>query len=75
MAVGLDKVVKLFLEQHDEEQLHERKIAAIQTLCKQNAAGFALRELPAVAQILEVTLHLISKGAAGFLEPACCLVR
>jgi hypothetical protein len=71
----LDKTVRLFLSQHAEEQLHGRHVAAIFTLCKHNSAGFALRDLPAVTQVLEVTLQLISSGAAQFVNPACSLVR
>jgi hypothetical protein len=71
----LDKTVRLFLSQHGEEQLHGRHIAAIHTLCNRNVAGFALRDLPAVSQLLEVTLQLISSGAAQFVDPACSLVR
>lgn len=71
----LGNTVRLFLSQHGEEQLHGRRVAAIYTMCRHNAAGFALRDLPAVAQVLEVTLQLISNGAAQFVAPACSLMR
>jgi hypothetical protein len=63
------------MERNGEERLHGRHIAAIHTLCRQNASGFALRDLPAVSQVLEVTLQLINRGASQFVDPACSLVR
>eukprot|EP00879_Flechtneria_rotunda_P015714 GHRR01016436.1.p1 GENE.GHRR01016436.1~~GHRR01016436.1.p1 ORF type:complete len:560 (+),score=213.16 GHRR01016436.1:608-2287(+) len=70
----LDKVVKLLLTQQIPE-LQERHLAAIDNLCKNNAAGFTVRDLPRVAQILQITLQLISKGATQFVGPICSLIR
>jgi hypothetical protein len=71
--VDLDKVILLF-EQPNSRDLHERHVAAIGRLCKTNSMGFAIRDLPKVQQILELSLALLKRGIGGFLEPLCELI-
>eukprot|EP00195_Chlamydomonas_chlamydogama_P007748 CAMPEP_0202890108 /NCGR_PEP_ID=MMETSP1392-20130828/615_1 /ASSEMBLY_ACC=CAM_ASM_000868 /TAXON_ID=225041 /ORGANISM="Chlamydomonas chlamydogama, Strain SAG 11-48b" /LENGTH=1052 /DNA_ID=CAMNT_0049573609 /DNA_START=191 /DNA_END=3349 /DNA_ORIENTATION=- len=70
----LDRMIKLFTGPNSSE-LYERHAAAIDRLCKSNPTGFAIRDLPRVQQIFELTLGLLKNGQQMFLEPACQLLR
>jgi len=70
----LDKVIALFTGKNSQE-LYERHLAAIERLCQSNATGFAIKDLPKVQQILEITLRLLLKGVPGFLQPAVGLIK
>ncbi|KAF5830681.1 hypothetical protein DUNSADRAFT_14196 [Dunaliella salina] len=72
--MDLDKVITLFTSKNSQE-LYERHLAAIERLCHSNATGFAIKDLPKVQQILEITLGLLLKGVPGFLQPAVGLIR
>jgi hypothetical protein len=50
-------------------------LAAIERLCASSPEGFAIRDLPKVQQILEITVQLVLKGYARFLESAVKLIR
>ncbi len=70
----VDKIVKLF-EGPNSQDLHERHVAAIERLCKSSAGGFAIRDLPKIQQVLEVTFRLIQQGLLQFVEPVHQLIR
>jgi hypothetical protein len=70
----LDNVIKLFTGPNSAA-LHERHVAAVNRLCKNNVNGFAIRDLPKVQQVLELTLQLLLEGLDLFLLPACEIVR
>ncbi|GLI68965.1 hypothetical protein VaNZ11_013493 [Volvox africanus] len=72
-AVDLDKVIALFTGPNSAD-LHERHVAAINRLCRSNPNGFAIRDLPKVQQVLELSVALLRRGIALFLEPLCDLV-
>lgn len=67
----LDKVIALFTGRNSE-QLYDRHISAIERIC---GNAIAIRDLPKVQQILEITLKLLHKGVPGFLQPAVSLLR
>lgn len=73
-ALDLDKLISLFTGPNSSD-LYERHSAAIARLCKANASGFTVRDLPKVTQVLELTLKLLSKELGDFLEPVTALVR
>lgn len=74
-APDLDRLLALF-NSNNSAQLYERHLAAIERLCKAYAStGFAIRDLPKVQQILELTLALLSAGNTDFLQPAEELIR
>ncbi|KAG2443045.1 hypothetical protein HYH02_009460 [Chlamydomonas schloesseri] len=72
-TVELEKLIALFTGPNSAD-LYDRHGAAIQRLCKNNASGFAIRDLPKVQQVLELSLALLKRGSAGFTEPLCELV-
>ncbi|KAL6758369.1 flagellar associated protein [Haematococcus lacustris] len=73
-APNLDKVIALLTGRNSQE-LEARHLAAIDKLCASSKDGFAIRDLPKVQQILEITVQLLLKGNARFLQPAISLVR
>jgi hypothetical protein len=74
-AVDLDQLIKLF-KGPNSASLHERHCASIEKLCRSNADGFALKDLPKVQELLELTFGLVAHaGVASMLEPACTLLR
>ncbi|KXZ56694.1 hypothetical protein GPECTOR_1g625 [Gonium pectorale] len=72
-AADLDKVIALFTGPNSAD-LFERHVAAISRLCHSNSAGFAIRDLPKVQQVLELSLALLKRGSGGFEEALCELV-
>jgi hypothetical protein len=72
-APDLDKVIAL-LTGPNSKALHDRHLSAVERLCSQST-NFAIRDLPKVQQILEITLRLLLKGIPGFLQPAVGLLR
>ncbi|GLC35790.1 hypothetical protein PLESTB_000494500 [Pleodorina starrii] len=72
-AVDLDKVIALFTGPNSAD-LYDRHIAAINRLCRSNPNGFAIRDLPKVQQVLELSIALLQRGSTLFLEPLCELV-
>jgi hypothetical protein len=71
----LDGILKLFLSHSRDPELHVRHIAALEKLCK-GGSGFAVRDLPRIADILSCTLDLLlGQHAQAFLDPACKLIR
>ncbi|GFH17977.1 uncharacterized protein HaLaN_14707, partial [Haematococcus lacustris] len=68
-APNLDKVIALLTGRNSQE-LEARHLAAIDKLCASSKDGFAIRDLPKVQQILEITVQLLLKGNARFLQPA-----
>jgi len=72
--MDLERVIALFTGKNSED-LYERHLAAIERLCQSNATGFAIKDLPKVQQILEITLRLLLKGVPGFLQPAVGLLK
>ena len=74
-GVDFERVLALFLGPHSQE-LYERHISAIERLCKATAtSGFAIKDLPKVQQILELTLKLLGNGMQEFLEPVVDLIK
>lgn len=73
-VMDFDKVLDLFTGPNSSD-LYERHAAAILRLCKANAAGFAVRDLPKVTQILDLSLALLGRQLGDFLEPVTELVR
>ncbi len=74
-AVPIEKVLKLFTGANSQ-QLYDRHMSALDRLCKANASGFAIKDLPQIQQLLELTLGLISvKGMADFVQPAVTLIK
>lgn len=72
-AADMDKLIALFTGPNSHD-LHDRHVAAILKLCKGNQQGFAIRDLPKVQQILELSVALLRYGNDTFLEPVCELV-
>ena len=72
-AADMDKLIALFNGPNSHD-LHDRHVAAILKLCKGNQQGFAIRDLPKVQQILELSVALLRCGNDTFLEPVCELV-
>ncbi|GIL72923.1 hypothetical protein Vretifemale_3064 [Volvox reticuliferus] len=72
-VVDLDKVIALFTGPNSAD-LHERHVAAINRLCRSNPNGFAIRDLPKVQQVLQLSVALLRRGIALFLDPVCDLV-
>lgn len=75
-APDLEKVIALF-QGPNSSDLYERHCTAIQRLCKEASSqgGFAIRDLPRVQQVLELTLKLLSSGVGDFLQPAVDLLK
>lgn len=71
----LDSIVKLYTTQQHANELYDRHVADISTLCRGNAGGFSLQDIIKVTQILDAMLVLILEGSATFIEPACWLIR
>ena len=71
----LDSIVKLYTTQQHANELYERHVAAISTLCRANTGGFAVQDIAKVAQILDAMLALVLEGNVTFIEPACSLIR
>lgn len=72
-TVELEKLIALFTGPNSAD-LYDRHVAAMQRLCRNNAAGFAIRDLPKVQQVLELSVALLKRGSTGFVEPLCELV-
>ncbi|GFR41272.1 hypothetical protein Agub_g1947 [Astrephomene gubernaculifera] len=72
-GVELDKVIALFTGPNSAD-LYERHVAAINRLCRSNSGGFAIRDLPKVQKVLELSLALLKRGTPGFVDSLCELV-
>jgi hypothetical protein len=73
-VVDLDAVIALF-QGPNSATLHERHIASVEKLCRQNAEGIAIRDLPKMQHVLQLTLQLLSSGKAEFLQTAVDLLK
>ena len=73
-TMEMDRLLTLFRGPNSAE-LYERHIAALDKLCRTNAAGLAIRDLPKVQQIMELTLELVRSGIADFLQPTIALLK
>ena len=74
MQSDIDRVLKLFSGPNSAE-MYERHVSAVERLCRNNIGGFAIRDLPKVQQLLQLTLQLLGKGIDGFLQPAIDLLK
>ncbi|GMH36298.1 hypothetical protein BSKO_04166 [Bryopsis sp. KO-2023] len=68
----IDKVLDLFTEPLSAD-MHDRHAIAIDRLCRNNSNGFAIRDLPSVQQVLELSLALARDGKEEFIGPVCRL--
>lgn len=72
-GVELDRVIALFRGPNSAD-LHDRHVAAMLKLASSNPQGFAIRDLPKVQSILELSIELLRHGVAAFVEPLCHLI-
>lgn len=72
--VDFDKIIQLFTGPNSSD-LYERHVSAVERLCKSSSSGFAIRDLPKVQQVLELTLQLLKRGLQEFLAPATSLIK
>lgn len=73
-TVELNKVVKLFTGPNSKD-LHARHIAALDKICQAGDVGAAIRDLPKIEKILQVTFELIQNGLTIFEEPVMNVIR
>lgn len=73
-AMPIDKVMRLFTGPNSDK-LYERHQSAVARLCKAQAAGFPVQDLPQACQLLELTLALIERGTTDFVPTAITLIK
>ena len=71
----LQRAQKLFTDKHSAE-MYDRQVAAIESICDNNYAGFLLQDLDSVHPIVTLCNERITQtGQPMFVEPLCRLLQ
>eukprot|EP00899_Mesostigma_viride_P002503 jgi/Mesvir1/12253/Mv00470-RA.2 len=69
--INYDKIVALFMNPHATE-LHQRHIAAVERICRENDDGFPIRDLPYMDKVVSHMLQFVKEGKAEIYAPPLC---
>lgn len=72
-SYDMEKIIRLLTGPNSAE-LYERHSIAINKLLQNSAGGFAIRDLPKVQNILEISLRLLATGVEVLLQPSLDLL-
>ncbi|CAG9463471.1 unnamed protein product [Pedinophyceae sp. YPF-701] len=73
--MGVDRVIDLFTSELSSE-LRDRHAAAIRRLCRSYPEGIAIRDLPKVDHLMDITIRLVvEEGDEELGEPLCAMLQ